>query len=232
MGIFRRAPTPTVDQLAELRETAREWIGPGFRGRAGLAEELVELRDDIDLPAPVLLEAAQRVVDEVWRDRLAEESSWSDAGDYVRLANAFAALGEQGVVCRMDFACCQTCGTAEIDDERTPRDSVGEGDYPYREWAYTFFHQQDTERLVDPSPLLYLSYSAFVPAPGLDPDLLERARAGDEHARQEVVTLTDVTVGEMVKEALVAQGLVVEWNGTSAQRIGVRVPEWRKPLPT
>ncbi len=231
MGVFRRKRTLTDVQLADLRETAVEWIAPGFRARAGMAEDLVEFRDDIDVPGPVMVEAARRVVDEVWRDRLVEESTWADAGDFARLERAFAALTRQGVVCRMDFTCCQTCGTAEIDDERTPLDSVIEGEYPFEEWAYTFFHQQDSEGLVEPDATLYLSYSAFRPAPGVDPDVTARAKDGDEDARDEVVTFTETAVGEMVRDALVAEGLVVDWDGTPAQRIGVRVSEWRKPLP-
>lgn len=231
MGLFKRKPTLTPEQLSELRETASGWITPGFRSRARLAEELVEFRDDIDLPGDVLLEAARQVIDEVWRDRLAEEATWLDTGDFGRLESAFAALTGQGLVCRMDFTCCQTCGTAEIGDERTPRDTDSEGEYAYEQWAYAFFHQQDSERLAQPGALLYLSYSAFGPAPGVDPDLIAKARAGDDDARREVVAITDTAVGEMVRDALVAEGLAVEWNGTHAQRIGVRTPEWRKPLP-
>ena len=196
-----------------------------------MAEDMVDFRDDMEVPSDSLLDAARRVIDEVWRDRLAHEATWSDSGDFARLERAFADLTEQGFVCRMDFTCCQTCGSTEIDDERTRRTSAIEGEYPYEQWAYTFFHQQDSERLVDPGALLFLSYSAFRPAPGVDPDLIARARAGDDDARQEVMTATDTAVGEMVRDALVARGLVVEWNGSSAQRIGVRVPEWRKPLP-
>lgn len=231
MRVFGRKPNVTSEQVAELRDTAQSWIAPGFREKAGLAEALVEFRDDIEVPSDVLLDAAQRVIDEVWRDRLAKEAAWADTGDFGRLERGFTALTQQGVVCRMDFACCQTCGTAEIDDERTPRSTAAEGEYPFEEWAYAFFHQQDSERLVEPDAILHLSYSAFRAAPGADPELVARARAGDEDARREIVTFTDTTVGEMVRDALVAEGLDVIWNGTSAQRIGVRVPAWRKPLP-
>jgi hypothetical protein len=231
MGIFGRKPGLSDEQLADLRETAKEWIAPGFRARAGLAEELVDFRDDIDLPADVVLKAARQAVDDVWRDRSAEEARWPDTGDFSRLERAFARLAEQGLVCRMDFTCCGTCGMAEIDDERTPRSDVAEGEYPYEEWAYTFFHQQDSERLADPDAVLYLAYSAFRLAPGIDPDLVDRARAGDRVARQEVSALTDTRVGEIVRDALAAEGLVVDWSGSATQRIAVRVPEWRKPLP-
>jgi hypothetical protein len=79
--------------------------------------------------------------------------------------------------------------------------------------------------------MLFLSYSAFRPASDVDPELLERARGGEEAARREVMSATDVVVGNLIKDALLAEGLQVEWNGTNAQRIGARVPEWRKPLP-
>lgn len=231
MGIFRRKPVLTDDQRRELRLTATEWIAPGFRPRTGLAEELVDYHDDIEVPHDVLLSAASEVVEEVWCARLADEEDWPDTGDFGRLERAFWSLASQGVLARMDFSCCGTCGMAEIDDERTPLGGVVDGDYPYKEWAYTFFHQQDSERLVDSDAVLFLAYSAFRPAAGLDPELMARAKEGDEEARRQVSTITDTTVGELVRDALVAEGLAVTWNGSSAQRIAVNMPEWRKPLP-
>jgi hypothetical protein len=230
MGLFGRRPRLSDEQRAQLRQTAREWIVPGFRSRSGMAEELVEIHDDIEAPGDVLLAAAREVVDEVWRDRLVEESTWADTGDFGRLERAYAALSHQGLVCRMDFTCCNTCGTDEIDDERTPR-AAPEGEYPYEEWAYTFFHQQDSELLTEPGAVLFLTYSAFRAAPGIDAELAARSRAGDEEARREVVRFTETTVGTMVRDALVAEGLTVEWSGDSSQRVAVRVAEWRKPLP-
>lgn len=231
MGIFRRKHALADEQFAQLRQTAAEWIAPGFRSKVGLAQEMVEYHDDIDMPQDLVLTAAAAAVDEGWRDRLALEKGWQDLGDYARLERAFNNLAGQDVLCRMDFTCCGTCGTAEIDEERTARVEVAQGEYGFEEWAYTFFHRQDSERLIGPDAVLFLAYGAFRPAPGLDPSVVAKARAGDEDARKEVVTSTDTQVGELVRDALAAEGLAVTWSGSSAQRISVRVPDWRKPVP-
>ena len=97
---------------------------------------------------------------------------------------------------RMDFTCCQTCGHAEIDDELGPA---------REERGYTFFHQQDTERIADGQ--LYLAYGAF------GPEVTEEAIAG------------------AVVERLRAEGLAVTWNGETTSRIEVAIGDWRKPLP-
>jgi hypothetical protein len=221
----------TDEQLAELRETARSWIAPGFQQRDGMAAELAEYHDDIEAPDEVKLAAAETVVEEEWQRRLDEQATWTGRGDYERLVSAFDALAVDGVLGRMNFTCCQTCGSTEIDDERTPIADAAEGTYPFREWGYTFFHQQDTERLTDAGAVLYLTYSTFRPAPGLDEDLLARARGGDDAAREEVVRQSDVAVGHRVADALQAAGLTVDWNGENTKRIAVTDLDWRKPLP-
>ena len=217
------APQVTED---EVLEAARERVRPGFLTHAdavAAVEDYLELHGD---------PRVRTAVDRVWAERLAEEQAWQEPGDHARVAAAFDALAEQGVLGRMCFTCCQTCGTAEIDDERTPRPGAGPDDYPYEEWAYTFFHEQDAERLLDEPALLYLSYSSFRPAPEVDADLLARWEAGDESLRGEVVAASDRAVGHRVADALRAQGLRVEWDGDTGSRVAVTIDDWRKPLPT
>lgn len=219
------APPPDEPLEESIREAAHMFVVPGFLTRAEATEavrEFLELDEDDHRPASA--------VEAVWRVRLAEQQGWSGPGDYQRLAAAFARLGELGVLGRMNFTCCQTCGTAEIDDERTPADDGG--GYPWREWAYTFFHEQDAERLIESPAILFLSYSAFRPAPDLDPALVQAARAGDEDARRSVVRETDASVGRTVANAVRETGLHVDWDGDPGQRIAVHISDWRKPLPT
>lgn len=208
----------------EIRQAALERVLPGF---LTLPEVVEIVGDDLEIGGDPRV---AHIVDEVWARRLAEESTWEGRGGYDRVATAFAALDVEGVVARMAFTCCQTCGTAEIDDERTPV-AAAEGDYGFREWGYTFFHEQDAERLADEPATLYLSYSTFTPAPGLDPALLDRWRAGDESVREHVVVESDRAVGQRVSDALREQGLTVDWDGSTGRRIAVEVPSWRKPLP-
>lgn len=234
MGIldrFRRtpsapdAPAPTEVTDEEVREAARDMTHPGFRTRDEVVTgvgELLEIEGDPRVAA---------IVDEVWAARLAEEQGWDGPGDHAKVEAAFAELAEQGVVGRMSFTCCQTCGTAEIDDERTPVDGVPDGEYAYAEWGYTFFHEQDAERLTDEPSTLFLSYSTFCPAPDVDPSLIERWRSGDESLRAEVVAASDAAAGHRVADALRGQGLDVDWDGDTGQRIQVAISSWRKPLP-
>lgn len=211
----------------DLREAARQMVLPGF---ASYDEAVEQVRDFLELeagdPRP------EQTVAEVWSKRKAEEATWGEGSDHARLAAAFAELQGKGLVARMNFTCCNTCGTAEIDDERTRLDAVPPGDYPFREWAYTFFHQQDAEQLAETPATLYLTYSSFRPAPDVDPELLAAARAGDERARTQLIEQTDAAVGHLVAESLRNHGLDVDWSGDIGRRIAVTIHEWRKPLPS
>lgn len=215
---------PDGDQVADgdLVEVAQQAILPGFLTRAEAVERVREALELVESDP-----RAQQVVDRVWSRRAAEQATWEGRSDYDRLAAAFRRLDEQGFVTRMNFTCCTTCGTDEIDDERTPAES----DYPYRETMYTFFHQQDAERLVDEPATLFLAYSSWRPAPDTRSELLAAARAGDDDARAAVVAQTDEQVGGHVVRALEAEGLDVTWNGSHTSRIAVTISRWRKPLP-
>jgi hypothetical protein len=233
---FRRRSTPTTgDESVEpaaqssvadddVRMLAMQAVLPGFRVQDDAVEfvrETLELDDTDNRPATV--------VGEVWSQRLAEERSWEGASDYHRLEAAFADLNNRGVAARMNFTCCNTCGTDEIDNERTPIE-VAEG-YPFQESAYTFFHQQDAERLGQDPSVLYLTYSSWLPAEDLDPALVEAARSGDIDARNTVVSRTDALIGAQVTEVLSTHGLLVRWDGDPTERIEVQIANWRKPLP-
>lgn len=210
----------------QLLADAREVIRSGFLDRDDLAGWVAGGHDLAEDDPRALRAAAQ-----AWDERLAEQAGWVGESDYDRLAAAFADLEESGVVARMNFTCCNTCGTTEIDDERTPDPDAAEGAYPFREWAYTFFHSQDAERLADGPADLFLTYSSFRPAADVAPDLMARARAGDQDAREQVVRHTDATVGRIVVDALTAHGLTPDWSGDPTRRIAVPITDWRKPLP-
>lgn len=231
MGLFWRrrpedsAPAPDPAPNPELLAHARTVIATGFVERMDAVETV---RDHFGLDETD--GRPEVAVDRAWRDRSDEQRTWREPGDHDRLAAAFTDLAHQGVVARMNFTCCQTCGTDEIDDERTP-DPAG-GRYPWREWAYTFFHQQDAERLADEPAVLFLSFSAFRASPHLDPALVQAARAGDADARRRVRVETDREVGTLVATAIRAHGLTVDWGGDPDQRLRVPITGWRRPLPS
>jgi hypothetical protein len=201
------ASDPATDPMAELLGEVRELIAPGFWDRSSAVETMVErVEDDPESYPGLSSDDARRAVDLAWAELAGLQAAWPDEGDYLRLLEAFSELGSDGVVARMDFTCCQTCGHTEIHDERRAGD-----------WGYTFFHQQDSERLVGPDASLYLAFGAFPPdspspAPDDSPD-------------------PDLPVARRVVAALERQRLQVRWDGTSAQRIEVMGLEWRKKLP-
>ena len=207
---------------AEVTAYTESQVWPGFNTRARAIESVVGYFADSTGPTDEATVSA--IVGRVWEQREAVQATWSDPGDWGRLAAAFAELERSGWVARMDFTCCQTCGHAEIGDERTGG-----------EHSYVFFHWQDTEHLADPGPNLYLSYSYFETHPGLDRELAAaaedaeepglRERAAEQHARIETA------VGATLVECLRRNDLEVEWDGSHQTRPLVHLRDWRKPLP-
>ena len=213
-------PEPTA--YPELVEHVQRLVRPGFLRRT---EVLERVRDDAaDLPGRPDAAVVDRVVHQVWAERMQEEQSWRDQGDHARLSAAFRELRDGGVTARMNFACCQNCGHTEIEDHRGP------GDH-----GYVFFHQQDSEGLAEPDTVLRLAFSYFDDHPARDAALAAaartstdpslRARAREQHERLETA------VGVDVVDVLRRHGLGVDWAGTGASRPAVHITEWRRPLP-
>ncbi|MCL1838211.1 MAG: hypothetical protein FWG47_02705 [Propionibacteriaceae bacterium] len=162
----------------------------------------------------------------IWEQRLAEEAAWDAPGDYAKLATAFERLNTSGIVARMNFACCNTCGLSEIGD-----DLAKDADGRPVAGGFAFFHQQDSARLVDDG-FLHLTFGAFKAAENLPAELLEKARAKDQVAAEQVRNESDRLVGVQIVAALDGVGLETEWEGDPDQRILVNINQWRKPLPT
>lgn len=212
---------------ADVIGRAREVLSAGFTDLAEAIAQVSIAFTDEETPPPG--SPIESIVQEVWKGRLVEQSRWQDEGDYTRLAAAFDTLAGWGVVARMNFTCCQTCGIDEIDDERTP---VPTGGYRgYREWGFAYFHQQDTERLGEGGDL-FLAYGTFGALEDSDPALLALARSGDAAARRQVSDASSVRAGAVVVDALRSAGLGVTWDGSAGQRIAVTITDWRKRLPT
>jgi hypothetical protein len=203
VGIFEELMRDSADPDAveQLRDQIVAWIVPGFSERAEVVEYATEYRDN---ELPVTDKQVEQLVDELWRARLAEQQTWPERTDADKLEAAFAELDAAGVIARMNFTCCQTCGMAEIVDERPPdRPSSG----------YVFFHQQDAENLTDHPAHLHLAYGPFDPDRGMfDAQVAE--------------------VGQQVVAALHAQSLPVTWDGSTNKRIQVGPLAWLRRLPT
>jgi hypothetical protein len=94
---------------------------------------------------------AWEIVPNEFAAHLAAQAEWPERTDSDRLTDAFHALDLTGIVAREDFACCQSCGNAEIGDEG------GQGK-PAR--GYVFYHAQDAERAAQ-GGTLWLAFGSF-----------------------------------------------------------------------
>ncbi|WP_125776975.1 DUF6891 domain-containing protein [Antribacter gilvus] len=205
------------DVVALARDHARAQIRTGFWSYDEVLESTVRLAmDEVDDADLSLAEGTvERVVQQEWAARLTEQADWEDEGDFARLAAAFEELERKGVVARMNFTCCQTCGHAEILEEVPAAvvDAGGGAAAPggaAGPWAYTFFHQQDADDLGDAGSRLHLAFGAF----------------GDV-----AVVEKEVAAGREVVDTLARHGFDVDWDGTNRQRPAVAIREWRKRLP-
>lgn len=128
----------------------RDGLRCGYDGRAVLSENAEEylVADGV---RPVSRAQAEQLVDRLWRERVAEQAGWVGETDPERLARAFASLDAAGVTARENFACCRTCGLAEIR-------AAGREDAR----GFVFFHSQCTEGAAAGHDL-WLLYGGFEP---------------------------------------------------------------------
>ncbi|THA83828.1 hypothetical protein [Streptomyces sp. A0592] len=139
---------PEVER--ELAEAVRGWLRCGYDGRDALTESAEEhlVRGDV---RPVSHEQAARLVDRLWRERLAEQADWTGTTDPERITRAFAALEASGITARENFTCCRGCGLQEI---------RGDGAEDAR--GFVFFHRQAAEGAAAGQDL-FLMYGGFEP---------------------------------------------------------------------
>lgn len=120
----------------------------GYEGRGALAEAAEQHLREGDA-RPVSPVQARELVDRMWVERVVEQEAWEGVTDPERVAAAFERLREAGIVARENFACCRSCGDAEIGAE------AGEGDR-----GFVYFHSQCTEGAAQGGGLMLL-YGAF-----------------------------------------------------------------------
>lgn len=160
----------------------------------------------MEAETPAELAVVAEVVTAALSEQRAAEQGWTGLTDNDRLDRAFAALEARGILARQDFSDCGTCGAGEILGLAEASRADGRAMR-----GYAFFHQQDTDALLDGSTGLYLSYGADLPADT------------DEAAYETAAT----AIGHEVAEAVRAEGLAIDWDGDLGQRIGVRI-DWRR----
>jgi hypothetical protein len=145
-------PVPPLDLTDEdtrlLEDRLRLSIVAGYRDR----DDLTELAEDYLVTEdrrPVSSAQAARLVDRLWLERVAEQAAWHGETDPERLTRAFAALDAAGITARENFACCHSCGQAEIG-------AAGREDAR----GFVYFHEQCTDDAAAGSGLV-LYYGGF-----------------------------------------------------------------------
>lgn len=186
-----------------LRAKTVELIRPGFVSLDEALETAGSFAEDEALP--VRADEIERIVTATWDDLADCQRDWSSEGDYEKLRAAFSDLEHAGVVARMNFACCQDCGHAEIESEKTTGQT-----------GYVFFHQQDAERLAGDDAQLFLAFGLFA---ANSPETADE-RAGAE--RQ---------LGRLIATTMRSNGLTVDWDEQASSRIAISISNWRKRLP-
>lgn len=191
------APAERERAITEIDDYAGRDIAGGFRTEAEIVESVAEVLADEFESVDLGPLVAERTRILMERRR-EEEATWPAVTDCDRLDRAFAELESRGVVCRQDFSCCGNCGSGEI---RTEMEEVRKkGDFVR---GYSFYHMQDTESAVEGGSL-YLAYGA--------------ADEGESAA---------LRIGHEICDAIRAQGLNVDWDGSWEKRILVTL-DWKR----
>ncbi|MDH6679373.1 hypothetical protein M2284_003595 [Rhodococcus sp. LBL1] len=150
--------------------------------------------------------------------RTARLRQQTEIGAYTcRTIAAFEELNASGVVARTDFSCCGTCASGEIWEERD--DS--------RHWTgYAYFHQQDTNGLVENGET-YIGYGAFPPE-----DFDETAYDALSDDAKEALYTADVTrlLDDVVFPVLRRHGIEPEWNRDLGTRVLLENADWYAPI--
>jgi hypothetical protein len=189
-----------AEVLSTLTERIRREIRSGFSSAAEIAETAGESCEETD--DPVFVQAhARRLTRALLEAHRRDEATWPDVTDCDRVDAAFEALEADGIVCRQNFSCCQTCGSAEIADEVAAEREAG-GEVA----GYAYYHMQDTDSAVDGGGL-HLAYGSVA----------------DEEA-------PTVAIAQRIVSALEREGLAVNWNGEVRTRIHVPLV-WRRRSP-
>ncbi|MFC4529877.1 DUF6891 domain-containing protein [Sphaerisporangium dianthi] len=149
-------PVPPIeldeDERQELESCLRVVIMGGYNTRAQLAEIAEEYLVSGDR-RPVSSEQAWQLVNRMWLERVEEQTAWEGETDPERLTRAFTNLEAAGVTARENFACCRSCGQAEIGEAGSP-DARG----------FVYFHQQCTDTAAEGHGLTLL-YGGFDGSP-------------------------------------------------------------------
>lgn len=175
-----------------------------LRGESDPNEYLEYFEDELE-DAGISEPAATEFFTSVIELRRAQQQSWGEFPQ-TALSKAFDALAEIGIVARQNFACCGSCGSAEIGDERDES----------RQWrGYIYFHQQDTDQIFE-SNTTYVGYGLFLDSYFTDE---QWEKLSEAEQAQTYEKLTVELMDNEVIPVLEKHGIAVDWNRDLGTRI-------------
>lgn len=193
----------TAGQLdRDIRELITRRVEIGFESYDDIMQAVVDIYSDT-YPGENLETFAEQSIREVLQAHYARQQGWIELTDCDRLNLVFEELNQRGVVARQDFACCNTCGFAEIWDEI---EVVGRNGKVLT--GFAFYHQQSTEYAYDYGRL-GIGYGSTI--------------VGDE-------TLTR-DIGKVLVEVLKLHGFTPEWTGDPAKQVILKQLNWKRRRP-
>lgn len=198
LDVIRNQVRGGYDDREAILLTIAEWYG----AELGIDESVTRV-DDI---APETLAAVRAAIDAAFAKHAEDMRSWPAVTDCDRLAKAFLALDQIGILA------LENCG-ADLDDGILRACHVDldreEAGAP-KSRGYCFFHQQDVMRAVAGTGLM-LAYGTFEEA---DP--------------QKPAAQKTQEIGQVVVATLRAHGFEVTWNGSPGSRIALPGFRWQR----
>lgn len=165
----------------------------------GMVEEDVELEfEDVAVIAEALLAYRRSQLAAAKEDGRLQPS---------RLTKAFEEIAAQNVLALQNFSCCGTCGSTEAAEEM----------YEHNNWGYIYFHEQDTETLMETAET-YLGY-------GVNWQHIctreEYDALSDQQKEQRYVAACRKLADEVLKPTFEKHGIAFNWNGDLAVRMHI-----------
>ena len=189
------APVSDEEVRALTEEQVRNLVWAGFDTPADVFEQV---REAWDWEQPLDAQWLRALVDREAGDKRDAEKRWPEQTDNDRLAAAFAAMDERGVIALHNAGYTMQDGLSDVAEALHERADAGP-------WiGYCFYHQQDVEGALAEDGL----YLAF----------------GDNDGDAEQSRL----VAGVVVDALQAAGFSVDWSGDVRTRVKVEPFKWQR----
>jgi hypothetical protein len=190
----------------EVRTLIRLLVATGYDARDVILQDITDYCEGYTEDEKPSDHFILSCLDQAIEAQLEDQMAWSARTDCDRLDDAFHDMNEQGILALQHFACCQTCGFAEMEDEIAYAKEQG-----HAVRGFVFFPRQDSEAAARGEGL-HLSYAAL--------------STGD-HAQ---ITKDTLAMMDDVAATLGRHGLKTEWNRTLNQRMRI-ILDWKRRFP-